>query len=334
MLYCIKGMSSYSLKGKKIWVAGHSGMVGSALVRRLSCEPCEILSVDHGALDLCNQAAVKDWMRENKPDAVILAAARVGGIQANADNPASFFYDNMMIAANVIHSAYECGVEKLLFLGSSCIYPKECAQPIEEEALLSGALEPTNEAYALAKIAGLKMAAYYRMQYNCDFISAMPCNLFGVGDTYDEQNSHVIPALIMKAHRAKEEGADHIVIWGTGAPLREFLYVDDLADGLVFLLRNYSAVQHINIGTSCEIEIKNLARIICARIGFDGDLCFDETSPDGTLIKRLKVSKLHGMGWEPPLLKSAHGDFFDYLSQGIDFAYADFLHKNKQSNVP
>ncbi len=321
-------MDSYSLEGKKIWVAGHSGMVGSALVRRLASEPCEVLTATHGDLDLRDQAAVKAWMHQHKPDAVILAAAHVGGIQANANNPASFFYDNMMIAANVIHSAYECGVEKLLNLGSSCIYPKNCAQPIEEEALLEGALEPTNEAYALAKIGGLKMAAYYRMQHNCDFISAMPCNLFGVGDTYDEENSHVIPALIMKAHKAKENGAENMSIWGSGAPLREFLYVDDLADGLVFILKYYSATQHINIGSACEIAIKDLIRIICERIGFNGSLKFDETKPDGTLFKRLSVSKLQEIGWEPPMLKVVQYDFLSYLSQGIGLAYADFLHKN------
>ena len=323
----------YSLEGKKIWVAGHNGMVGSALVRRLPSEDCEILSVSHETLDLRDQAAVKGWMAENKPDCVVLAAARVGGIMANSNAPADFFYDNMMIEANVIHSAYECGVEKLLFLGSSCIYPKDCAQPIKEEALLSGELESTNEAYALAKIGGLKMAAYYRMQHNCDFISAMPCNLFGVGDTYDELNSHVIPALIMKAHKAKEEGADHVAVWGSGSPRREFLYVDDLADALVFLLKNYSCPQHINIGTGYDITVKDLARIIVARIGFNGEIRFDNTKPEGTKIKRLDVSRIQKMGWEPPFLKAVKNDFMDYILQGVGFSYADYLHKNKQAKA-
>ncbi len=324
----------YSLKGKKVWVAGHNGMVGSALVRRLSQENCDVLGVEHKELDLRDQAKVKEWMQENKPDVVVIAAARVGGIMANANNPALFFYDNMMIGANIIHSAYECGVEKLLFLGSSCVYPKECTQPIEEDALLTGALEPTNEAYALAKICSLKMASYYRQQYGCDFISAMPCNLFGPDDSYDLENSHVIPGLIMKAHKAKINGAGHLTLWGSGKPLREFLYVDDLADGLVFLLQHYSDAQHINIGTGEEITIKELAEIICLCVGFDGELQFDATKPDGTLRKRLDVSKMQKMGWSAPMLKRVDGDFKAYLAQGIDAAYdARYCRKLHQALV-
>jgi len=320
----------YSLKGKKVWVAGHTGLVGSALVRRLSdsdCD-CEVLQISHKDLDLRNQSGVKAWMNDHKPDAVIVAAAHVGGIMANRDNPASFFYDNIMIATNIIHSAYEAGVEKLLFLGSSCIYPKVCAQPITEDALLGGALEPTNEAYALAKIGALKMTAYYRRQYGCDFISAMPCNLFGVGDTYDARNSHVIPALIMKAHHAMKQRDERLTLWGTGKPLREFLYVDDLADALVYLLRHYSGEAHINVGTGTDISVKDMARVVCDRIGYKGKIEFDTTKPDGTMVKRLDVSLLQEIGWKSPSFDSVGGDYTRYLAQGIDKAYADFLQNN------
>lgn len=315
----------YSLKGKNVWVVGHNGMVGSALVRRLQSEECKILSVSHADLDLREQSRVRLWMAKNKPDVVVLAAARVGGIMANSNQPADFCYDNTMIAMNVINSAYECGVQNLLFLGSSCIYPKECAQPIKEEALLCGALEPTNEAYALAKITGLRCCEYYRKQHGCDFIAAMPCNLFGVGDCYDEVNSHVIPSLIMKACKAKEEGLSKLELWGTGAPLREFLYVDDLADGLVFLLQNYSGRSHVNIGTGAEVSIKDLAALIAKRVGFAGEICFDKTMPDGTMRKCLDVSYMKGLGWEAPMFKQCGGDFLRYLEQGVDAAYANFL---------
>lgn len=318
----------YSLDNKRIWVAGHTGMVGSALMRRLSKEPCEILTATHAELDLRQQADVKAWVGDNKPDVVILAAARVGGIMANVNSPAEFFYDNMMVAANVVHSAYEAGVEKLLFLGSSCIYPRECEQPIKEEALLSGPLEPTNEAYALAKISGLKMAAYYREQYGCDFISAMPCNLFGQGDTYDEQNSHVIPALIMKAHKARQESAEELVLWGTGNPMREFLIVDDLADGLLYLLQHYSGAEHVNIGTGYDITITDLAELVCKRIGYEGAIRFDCTKPDGALIKRLDVSMMQKVGWNPPGLELSGYDYVTYLRQGIYSSYSDFLINN------
>ncbi len=305
----------FSLTGKRVWVAGHSGMVGAALLRRLACENCEILTVSHDELDLRDQAAVKKWVNKNNPNIVVIAAATVGGIMANSKNPAKFFYDNIMIAANIIHSSYETGVEKLLFLGSSCIYPREAKQPIEESELLSGKLESTNEAYALAKIGGLKMAKYYREQYGCDFISAMPCNLYGVGDRYDEQSSHVIPALIMKAHKAKAAGANSLTVWGSGRALREFLYVDDLAGALVFLLQNYSFSDHINIGSGQEVKIKHLIDIVCDIVGYDGEIIFDISKPDGMPRKLLDSSVLAKSGWKPSIS----------LKDGIRKAYKDYL---------
>jgi len=299
-------------------------MVGQALCRRLKREECAVLKTERAALDCRNQKMVDDWMHVHKPDAVIIAAARVGGIMANAENPADFFYDNMMIAANIIHSAYAAGVEKLLFLGSSCIYPREAKQPITEDMMLSSALEPTNEAYALAKIGGLKMAQYYRAQHGCDFISAMPCNLFGVGDTYDEHNSHVIPAMIMKAHQAKTEGVQELTLWGTGAPLREFLYVDDLADGLVFLLQNYSDTQHINIGAGQEVSIQELAKTVCEIIGFKGRIVFDDSKPDGTPRKLLDNTRLRELGWSPSRLNESKDGYLTYLRTCIAESYQDF----------
>ncbi|MCB9983541.1 MAG: GDP-L-fucose synthase [Rhodospirillales bacterium] len=287
----------FDLTGKRVWVAGHSGMVGSALVRRLGGEDCDILSVDHAALDLRNQAATRGWVIRNKPDVVVIAAAKVGGIGANAAQPADFLYDNVMIAANIIHAAYEAGVEKLLFLGSSCIYPKEAAQPIKEEALLSGPLEQTNEAYAIAKIAGLKLCEAYRAQYGCDYISAMPCNLYGPGDTFDERSSHVIPALMMKAQRAVVSGADVLEVWGSGQPLREFLHVDDLADACVFLLKHYSGALPVNVGSGEEISIAALAAHIAEIAGFSGAIKFDDTKPDGTYRKLMDSSRLKQAGW-------------------------------------
>ncbi len=310
--------TSLSLAGKRIWVAGHSGMVGSALLRRFTHEDqCEILTATHSELDLRNQAAVKDWVFTNKPDIIIIAAARVGGIMANSENPAEFFYDNIMISTNIIHSAYEMNVSKLLFLGSSCVYPRNAAQPIKENLLLSGELEPTNEAYALAKIGGLKMAAYYRTQYGCDFISAMPCNLYGVGDKYDEHASHVIPALIMKAHKAKINGADNISIWGSGKPLREFLYVDDLADALILLLKNYSGLSHVNIGSGQEVSIKDLSSNICETVNYKGSITFDASKPDGVSRKLLDNSLLSNLEWKPKtsLMEGLNKSYADYLKQ-------------------
>ncbi len=293
-------------------MAGHRGMVGSAVCARLVGEECEVLTCD---LDLREQKDVQRWIADYKPDAVILAAARVGGIGANAARPAEFFYDNMMIEANVLHSAYEQGVEKLLFLGSSCIYPRDCTQPITENMLLSGALELTNEAYALAKIGGLKMGQFYRQQYGCNFISAMPCNLYGVGDRYDAHGSHVIPALIMKAHAAKVDNEHSLNVWGSGKPLREFLYVSDLADALILLLQQYDGEGHINVGSDQEIMIRDLAKIICEVVGFEGEIFFDDSKPDGTPRKVLDNSKIHMLGWQP---KTG-------LKDGLKKCYADFL---------
>ncbi len=307
----------YDISGKRIWVAGHNGMVGRALLRRFAQENCEVLTVEHSKLDLRRQSDVEEWVSANQPDAIIIAAAKVGGIGANAASPAEFFYDNIMIASNIMQSAYKIATDRLLLLGSSCIYPKDAKQPIREAALLSGALESTNEAYALAKIAALKMAGYYRVQYGCDFISAMPCNLYGVGDTYNLQNSHVIPALIMKAHLAKINSDDDLSIWGSGTPLREFLYVDDLADILVFLLQNYSSSEHINVGSGEEVSIAKLTKEICNIVGFKGELMFDNSKPDGTLRKLLDNSKLLGVGWKPEIC----------LKDGILKCYEDFLNR-------
>lgn len=307
----------FSLRNKKIWVAGHNGMVGSAVARRLQSEECEVLATPRADLDLRSQADVESWFGANSPDAVILAAARVGGIKANCDEPASFLYDNLMIEANVIHAAYGHGVKKLLFLGSSCIYPKLASQPIREEALLTGALETTNEFYAVAKIAGIKMCGSYRKQYGCDFISAMPCNLYGPGDTYDQSRSHVIPALIMKMHAAKIKNLPSIVLWGTGVPLREFLYVDDLADALVFLLKNYGGEGHVNVGSGHEISIMALAGEIAGIVGYGGKIMFDAAMPDGAPRKLMDSARLAGMGWKP----------HTGLREGLRAAYADYLKK-------
>jgi len=320
----------FDLNNKRILIAGHEGMVGQALCRRLSGEGCEVVTVARNDLDYRDQEAVKNWLQYQNLDGVVIAAAKVGGIMANVENPASFFYDNIMISTNIINGAYEAGVSKLLFLGSSCIYPQECRQPITEDMLLTSALEPTNEAYALAKISGLKMAQFYRTQYGSDFISAMPCNLFGVGDSYDEEGSHVIPALIMKAHKAKTEGESALTLWGSGTPLREFLNVDDLADGLVFLLQNYSDIQHINIGAGQEISIKKLAEIICDIVGFRGEICFDNSHPDGTLRKIMDITNIKNLGWYPPVLNGSSNDYQSYLIRSIKQSYEDYLKRYPQ----
>ncbi|PCJ98147.1 MAG: GDP-fucose synthetase [Zetaproteobacteria bacterium] len=306
-----------SLTGKCIWVAGHNGLVGSALLRRLERESCEVLTVGRDDLDLCRQADVERWVEAQKPDIIVIAAAKVGGIGANSAHPAQFYYENTMIATNIMHSAYLAGIERLLFLGSSCIYPRDCTQPIEESALLSGTLEPTNEAYALAKIGGLKMAQYYRKEYGCDFISAMPCNLYGVGDYYDAYNSHVIPALMMKAHKAKVQQDQALSVWGSGMPLREFLYVDDLADALVVLLQRYSGAGHVNIGSGQEIEIKNLIQGVCDVVEYKGKIVFDESKPDGAPRKILDSSQLFETGWKPEI----------DLNTGIRKCYNDYLRR-------
>lgn len=290
----------YTLSNKRIFVAGHLGMVGGAVVRRLAVEGCEILIAPRGEVDLTNQQAVQDWMVKNRPDVVVLAAAKVGGIHANNTYPVDFLYQNLMIEANVIHSAHLADVPRLLFLGSSCIYPKNAPQPISEDSLLTGPLEPTNEWYAIAKIAGIKLVQAYRKQYGRDWISAMPTNLYGPGDNFDLNTSHVLPALLRKFHEAKISKASSVTVWGTGTALREFLHVDDLADALVFLLQTYSDYDHINVGSGIEISIKGLAEQIADVVGYDAELVFDFTKPDGTPRKLMDNSKLRDMGWNNP----------------------------------
>lgn len=285
-------------KNAKIYVAGHRGLVGSAIMRCLEQNGYQnIITRTHKELDLRNQQAVDDFFSKEKPEYVFLAAAKVGGIWANNNAPADFMYDNLMISANVIRAAYEHQVRKLLFLGSSCIYPKMAPQPIKEEYLLTGALEPTNEGYALAKISGMQLCKFYRRQYGCDFISAMPTNLYGINDNFDLNSSHVLPALIRKFHEAKVENKPEVVLWGTGKVLREFLYVDDLADALLHLMNHYSAESHVNIGTGEDLSIHNLALIVKEVVGFQGNIVYDSTKPDGTPRKLLDVSLLHSLGW-------------------------------------
>ena len=289
---------TYSLVGKRIWVAGHKGMVGGAVVRRLGDEGCEIITAGRDVVDLTKQNDVHEWMRRENPDAIILAAAKVGGIHANSTYPVDFLYENLMIQANIINSAHQTDVERLLFLGSSCIYPKLSKQPIKEGSLLTGSLEPTNEWYAIAKIAGLKLVQAYRTQYGRDWVSAMPTNLYGPGDNYDLKNSHVLPALLRKFHEAKERGDDEVIVWGTGSPLREFMHCDDLADALVFVLKDYSGYEHLNIGSGQEVTIKALAEIIAEVVDYDGRLTWDTSKPDGTPRKLLDCSSLTEIGWQ------------------------------------
>lgn len=289
--------SPYALQHKRVWVAGHRGMVGSALVRRLAFEECEIVTVGRNEVDLRRQDQVESWMAAYRPQAVFLPAAKVGGILANDTKPAEFLYDNLMIEANIINSARNVGVEKLLFLGSSCIYPKMAPQPMAEEALLTGPLEPTNEWYAIAKIAGVKLCQAFRRQYGCNFISAMPTNLYGTGDNFDLQSSHVMPALMAKMHAAKLAQASSVVVWGSGMPKREFMHVDDCADALVFLMKNYSEEMHINVGVGSDISILALAELIQRVVGFNGQIVTDRTKPDGTPRKLMDVSRLATLGW-------------------------------------
>jgi GDP-L-fucose synthase len=285
-------------EGSRIYVAGHTGLVGSAVLRRLGAEGfATLLTATREQLDLRDQAAVNYWFKANRPEYVFLVAGTVGGIWANSTRPAEFIYDNMMIHATVVHAAHRFGVKKLLYLGSSCIYPRECAQPMREEELLSGYLEPTNEPYAIAKIAGIKLCQAYRKQYGCDFISAMPTNLYGPHDNFDLASSHVLPALIRKFHDAKEEGRGEVVIWGTGAPRREFLHVDDLADACLFIMRRWDEPLHINVGTGEDLSIRELAELVCSVVHPGARLAFDSSKPDGTPRKLLDVSRLHGLGW-------------------------------------
>ena len=287
----------YPLQGKRVWVAGHRGMVGSALLRRLAGENCTILTASRAETDLRRQGDVESFVARARPEAVFLAAARVGGILANDKNPASFLYDNLMIAANVIEAARKHGVEKLVNLGSTCVYPKFAPQPIPEDALLTGALEPTNQWYAVAKIAAIKLCDAYRRQYACDFISAMPTNLYGPNDNFDLESSHVIPALIAKMAQAKDEGLSDVVLWGTGTPRREFLHVDDCADALVHLMVHFSGEGPINVGTGMDVTIRELAETIAGIVKFSGRLVFDPSRPDGTPRKLTDVSRLRALGW-------------------------------------
>ena len=306
---------NFDLTGKKVWVAGHRGMVGSAIVRRLASEPCSVVTATRATLDLRDQRGVFAWLEAERPDMAIVAAARVGGIHANDTYPAEFLYDNLVIEANLIEGARRAGVAKLVFLGSSCIYPKLAPQPISEDALLTGPLEPTNEWYAIAKIAGIKLGQAYRRQYGMDCISAMPTNLYGPGDNYHLANSHVVPALIRKAHEAKLAGDEQIEVWGSGTPLREFLHVDDLADAVVFLARSYSQDEHINVGSGIEVTIRDLAEMVCRVVGFAGALVWDAGKPDGTPRKLMDSGRLAALGWTAKI----------GLEEGLRRTYADFL---------
>jgi GDP-L-fucose synthase len=289
----------FALAGRRVYVAGHRGMVGSACVRRLRQEGCEVIAVDHDRVDLTRQAATEAFMAEARPSVVIVAAARVGGILANQSSTASFLYENMMIEANLIHAAWRSGVAKLLFLGSSCIYPRDAPQPISESALLTGPLEATNEWYAIAKIAGIKLCQAYRRQHGCDFISAMPCNIYGPNDNFHQQSSHVIPGMIRRFHEAKLRNDPTVVCWGSGRPRREFLHADDLADACAFLLGHYSAESHVNVGTGTDMSVAELAEAVRSVTGFRGGIAWDVDKPDGTLLKRMDTTLINTMGWHP-----------------------------------
>jgi GDP-L-fucose synthase len=303
-------------KDARIYVAGHRGLVGSAIIQRLQAEGfTTILTAGREQLELRDQAAVNYWFRANRPEFVYLVAGTVGGILANSTRPAEFIYDNLMIHATVVHAAHLYGVTKLLYLGSSCIYPRACPQPMKEEHLLSGYLEPTNEPYAVAKIAGIKLCQAYRRQYGCNFVSAMPTNLYGPGDNFDLESSHVLPALMRKFHDAKREGRKEVVIWGTGSPRREFLHVDDLADACTFIMRRWEDEQHINVGTGEDLTIRELAELVREIVYPEAALVFDATKPDGTPMKRLDVSRLHGLGWRHRIA----------LREGIASTFAWFL---------
>lgn len=306
--------ASYSLAGKKVFVAGHRGMVGSAIVRRLASEGCQVLTAGRADADLTSQAQTVTWMEHNKPDAVFVAAAKVGGIMANSLYPADFLYQNLMIESNLIEASRMVGVEKLLFLGSSCIYPKFAQQPITEDELLTGPLEATNEWYAIAKIAGIKLCQAYRQQHGLDYISGMPTNLYGPGDNYDLNSSHVIPALIRKVHNAKQTGGD-VVVWGTGTPMREFMHADDCADACVHLMKHYSGHSHVNIGYGEDLTILDLTRLVMEVVGYDGPIVMDATKPDGTPRKLMDATLLRSQGWTPRI----------NLRDGLADAYKHFL---------
>lgn len=306
---------SYDINSKKIFIAGHNGMVGSALLRKLSKENCILQVAERSEVDLMNQSEVDDWLSENKPNVVIICAAKVGGIHANNKYPVEFLYNNLMIESNLINSSFNAGIEKLIFLGSSCIYPKNCPQPMTENSLLTGPLEPTNEWYAIAKIAGIKLCQAYRKQYGKDYISAMPTNLYGPGDNYDLSTSHVIPALIRKCHEAKINNKPFMEVWGTGAVRREFLHVDDCAEAIIHLLKHYSGVEQVNIGTGKDITIKELVTVIKNIIGFNGDMRFDKSRPDGTPRKLLDINKIKSLGWSPRI----------QLEDGLSKVYKNYI---------
>jgi GDP-L-fucose synthase len=311
----------FELKGKSVFVAGHRGMVGAALMRRLAMEDVALLTVKRSELDLRDQTAVFDCFARKRPQVVFLAAAKVGGIAANDTLRAEFIYDNLIIAANVIHAAHENRAEKLMFLGSSCIYPKLAPQPLREDSMLTGPLEPTNEPYAIAKIAGIKMVEAYRNQYGSDFINVMPTNLYGPGDNYHPEHSHVVAALIRRFHEAKHAGISKVVVWGTGTPRREFLYVDDLADACIHVMKNYSSDELVNIGTGEDITIAEFARLVAATVGYTGEITFDTSRPDGTPRKLLDVSRLAKLGWRARTS----------LKDGIRLAYRAYLSESKQA---
>ena len=311
----------FELKGKRVFVAGHRGMVGGALVRRLAAEGVEVLTVPRSEMDLRDQAAVFDWFAKKRPQVVFLAAAKVGGIFANNTLRAEFIYDNLIMAANAIHAAHVNGAEKLMFLGSSCIYPKLAPQPMREDSMLTGPLEITNEPYAISKIAGIKMAEAYRSQYGSDFISVMPTNLYGPGDNYHPEYSHVVAALIRRFHEAKVAGSPNVVVWGTGTPRREFLYVDDLADACIHLMKTYSSVELVNIGLGEDISIAEFARVVAKAVGYAGTISYDSSKPDGTPQKLLDVSRLARLGWRATTS----------LEDGIKLAYQAYLREHKQA---
>ena len=313
----------FELKGKTVYVAGHRGMVGSALVRRLAGEGVELLTVPRSEADLRDQAAVNKWFAARRPQVVFLAAAKVGGIVANNTLRAEFLYENLAIATNVIHAAHVHGAEKLMFLGSSCIYPKLAPQPLREDSMLTGPLEPTNEPYAIAKIAGIKMAEAYRSQYGADFISVMPTNLYVRGDNYHPEYSHVVAALIRRFHEAKLSGAKEVVVWGTGTPLREFLHVDDLARAVVFCLDEYDEYEHINCGAGSDVSIRRLAEIVADVVGYRGEIIFDTTKPDGTPRKLMDSSRIAALGWKPEIS----------LEDGIKNAYQWYLEHKKSPEL-
>ena len=314
---------TFDLRGKRVFVAGHRGMVGSAVVRRLAGEDCEILTVARSELDLLDQAGVRRWMAEHRPDAVVMAAAKVGGILANDTLPVDFLHENLVVQTNVMESAFRSEVRKLLFLGSSCIYPKLAPQPIPEDALLTGPLEPTNEWYAVAKIAGLKLCQAYRRQYGVDYISAMPTNLYGPGDNFDLTSSHVVPALMRKAHEVKRAGEKTLKVWGSGRPMREFLHVDDAADALVWLLKNYSGDSHVDVGSGEDISIGELASTILSVVGVEATVTFDAMKPDGTPRKLMDVSRLFATGWRPRYS----------LRVGLEETYEWFLRHVEEGDV-